>query len=88
MKLVSAAAVFFIIWWLVLFATLPFGMRTQDEDDDVTPGTVSSAPTGPHMRRTIVRTTIIALAVFGVFYVLTRVLGFSFGDIPRVVPEF
>ncbi len=40
----TAAAVFFIIWWIVLFAMLPLGLRTQDDEDDVTLGTVSSAP--------------------------------------------
>ena len=88
MNWISGAAVFFIIWWLVLFAALPFGVRTQDEDEDVTLGTVSSAPRGAHMGRTVVRTTLVALVLFGIFHVLTRVLGFSFNDIPRVVPEF
>ncbi len=88
MSWISGAAVFFLIWWLVLFATLPFGVRTQDDDQDVTLGTVSSAPRGPHMSKTILRATAIALVVFGVFLVLTRVLGFGFDDIPRVVPEF
>ena len=44
-------ALFFILWWLVLFAVLPFGLKTQDDDGDVTLGTVSSAPRGPHMLR-------------------------------------
>lgn len=88
MSWISGAAVFFLIWWLVLFATLPFGVKTQDDDQDVTLGTVSSAPMGPHMGKTMLRATAIALVVFGVLFVLTRVLGFSFDDIPRVVPEF
>ena len=54
--LVSRRSIF-IMWWLVLFAILPFGLRTQDEDEDVTLGTVSSAPRGPHMLRAVVRTT-------------------------------
>ena len=87
MNWISGAAVFFIIWWLVLFVTLPFGVTTQDDERDVTLGTVSSAPRGPHMGRTIVRTTAIALLIFGLFYLLTSVLGFGFDDIPRVVPE-
>ena len=87
MSWISGAAVFFLIWWMVLFATLPFGVRTQDDEEDVTLGTVASAPGGPHMGKAVIRTTLISLALFGLFLVLTRVLGFSFGDIPRVVPE-
>jgi len=88
MSWISGAAVFFIIWWMVLFATLPFGLRTQEENEDVTLGTVPSAPHGPHMLRAIVRTTIVAAIIFGVLLFLTRGLGLSFDDIPRIVPEF
>ncbi|HEU4985677.1 MAG TPA: DUF1467 family protein [Rhizobiaceae bacterium] len=88
MSWVSIAAIFFIIWWVVLFAALPIGLRTQDEDDNVTLGTVSSAPRGPHMLRAFIRTTIIALVVFGLFYGITRVAGFTFDDIPTIVPSF
>ena len=88
MSWISGAAIFFIIWWMVLFATLPFGLRTQEENDDVTLGTVPSAPHGPHMLRAIVRTTIVAAIIFGVLLFLTRGLGLSFDDIPRIVPEF
>ena len=55
----SAFAVFFIVWWTVLFAMLPFGLKTQDDADDVTLGTVSSAPRGPHMLKVVIRTTIV-----------------------------
>ncbi|TIO53265.1 MAG: DUF1467 family protein, partial [Mesorhizobium sp.] len=41
MNWVSFVALFFVTWWLVLFAVLPFSLRTQDEDKDVTLGTVS-----------------------------------------------
>ena len=44
---------FFISWWFFLFLVLPFGLRTQDEDEDVTLGTVASAPRGPHMLRAV-----------------------------------
>ena len=88
MSWVSIAAIFFIIWWLVLFATLPFGLKTQDDDQDVTLGTVSSAPKGPHMLRAAIRTTIVSLLIFGIFYVLTKVLGLGIDDIPRIIPEF
>jgi predicted secreted protein len=85
---VSLTAVFFIIWWLVLFVSLPIGLRTQDEEGEVVLGTASSAPGRPHMLRAIIRTTILAVIIFGIFYVLTRVLGYSIDDIPLMVPDF
>ena len=44
MKWVLLAAIFIVLWWIVLFAVLPFGLKTQDDEQDVTLGTVASAP--------------------------------------------
>jgi predicted secreted protein len=46
MSWVTYFAIYFIVWWITLFAVLPFGLKTQDENEDVTLGTVSSAPRG------------------------------------------
>lgn len=87
MSWISFAALFFVLWWLVLFAVLPFGVKTQDEDGDVTLGTVSSAPRGPHMLRAVLWTTIVTLLVLGVFYGVTIGLGFSIDDLPSFGPS-
>ena len=39
----TALAVYFVLWWLVLFLTLPFGVRSQHEDGEAAPGTVIPA---------------------------------------------
>lgn len=88
MNWVSLTALFFVVWWLVLFIVLPIGLKTQDEDEDVTLGTVSSAPRGPHVLRAALWTTLVTAVVIGVFYGLTKGLGYGFDDIPRMVPEF
>ncbi len=75
MSWVSFAALFFVTWWVVLFAVLPFSVKTQDDDHDVTLGTVSSAPRGPHMLRAVISTTIVTAVLMGIFYGLTRGLG-------------
>ena len=36
-------AIYFIIWWVVLFTVLPFSARSQAEEGDVTLGTTHSA---------------------------------------------
>lgn len=86
MSWVSLLAIYFIIWWTVLFAILPFGLRTQEEDGDVTLGTTASAPRGPHMARAALRTTIVSALILGVFYYLTAVMGYTFEDLPRLAP--
>ncbi|MGB3502392.1 MAG: DUF1467 family protein [Mesorhizobium sp.] len=88
MSWITWGAVFFISWWVVLFATLPFSLRTQDDAGDVTLGTVPSAPTGPHMLRAVVRTTLITLLLFVVYWAAGEYLGLSISSIPEIVPKF
>jgi len=87
MSYISAFAVFFILWWLVLFATLPFSLRTQEEDGEVTLGTEASAPRGAHVLRAMLRTTVVSLVIFAGLYLLNRA-GYGISDLPRFMPEF
>ena len=32
MAIATAIAIYFLIWWIVLFAVLPWGVRAQGED--------------------------------------------------------
>lgn len=88
MTWISFTALFFVVWWTVIFATLPFSLRTQDDEDDVTLGTVASAPRGPHMRRVALRTTLVTALIMGALYLVVNVWGFGFDDIPTFVPDF
>ena len=73
MSLSFSIAVYFIIWWLVLFAVLPFGVRTQGESGDTVPGTPASAPAAHRMVRTAVTTTLLSAVLFALLYLtLTR----------------
>ena len=40
----TVIAIYFIIWWVVLFAVLPWGVRSQEESGEVAPGTDPGAP--------------------------------------------
>ncbi len=64
MSIASAIVLFVVIWFLALFVALPIGLRTQGEDGRVTPGTPSSAPAKPRLRRTFFWVTIAALAIW------------------------
>lgn len=88
MNWISFTALFFITWWITLFAVLPFSVRTQDDDQNVTLGTVPSAPHGPHMRRAVIRTTIVTVIIIGTVFYVTNILGLGIDDIPIVVPDF
>ena len=36
----TALAIYFVVWWLVLFLTLPFGVRSQHEDGEGAPAPI------------------------------------------------
>ena len=88
MSFFSAFAVYFIIWWVTLFAILPFGVRTQQEEGEVTLGTTESAPANARLLRTALITTAVSAVIFGVYLVMTDVYGLSIDSIPRIVPQF
>lgn len=69
-----AAGLYLVIWWLVLFAVLPFGVRTQVEADEVTSGTEPAAPLAPRLWTKVLVTTVVAAVVFAVvLYVISAV---------------
>ncbi|MBX9592029.1 MAG: DUF1467 family protein [Hyphomonadaceae bacterium] len=72
MSLTFAIAVYLIIWWTVLFAVLPIGVRTQGEDGAVVPGTPESAPTAPRLLRVVFLTTVISALVFAALWALVH----------------
>jgi len=65
----TAAAVFFLIWWVVLFAVLPWGVRSQHEGGEVAPGTDPGAPVVPKLGRKLIWTTVVASVVFAALYI-------------------
>jgi predicted secreted protein len=67
----TAIAVYFLIWWIVLFAVLPWGVRAQGEGG--APGTDPGAPVMANLKLKVVWTTLVATVVFaGFFFVYTR----------------
>ena len=70
MSWTTIAAIYFIVWWIVLFAVLPWGVRSQADDGDVSPGTDPGAPVLHGLKAKVVWTTVVATAVFGIFYYL------------------
>jgi predicted secreted protein len=72
-------AIYFIIWWLVFFAVLPWGVRSQHEHGDITPGTDPGAPTVHGLGLKLVWTTLGATVVFGAFYwaFVTKAIAFD-----------
>jgi predicted secreted protein len=68
MTIGGGLAVYFVIWWTVLFVTLPFGVRSQAESGEVERGTDPGAPVLPGLAKKAVATSIIAAIVFGIVW--------------------
>ena len=63
----TALAIYFIIWWVVLFAVLPFGVRNPSEEGvTVETGHDPGAPTVLGMGKKLIWTTVIASGLFAI----------------------
>jgi predicted secreted protein len=69
-----AVAVFFTIWWIVLFAVLPFGVQSQHEANEagaaprLPKGADPGAPVAPMLVRKALWTTGISAILFAALY--------------------
>ena len=60
----TGLAIYFVLWWLMLFVTLPFGIRSQHEDGVGAPGTDPGAPVVSRMGRRLIWTTLLSAVVY------------------------
>lgn len=77
MSLVAIIAIYFVVWWVVLFAILPWGTHTQDDEGEVVLGTIRSAPVRPMLIRKAIATTIVAAIVVGALVLAADRFGLS-----------
>jgi predicted secreted protein len=60
----TAFAIYFVIWWITLFLTLPFGIRSQHEDGGGAAGTDPGAPIVSRMGPRLLWTTVLSAVIF------------------------
>lgn len=81
MNIGSIIAVYFVVWWISLFVTLPFGVRSQHEDGVVVNGSEPGAPIMPRLRRKVIANSILAAVLVALFLGL-RAAGMTLDDVP------
>jgi predicted secreted protein len=69
MKWTSALAIFLLFWVMSAFLVMPFGVKNAHETGDaLVPGQSDGAPANFNPKRILIRTTIVAAALFGLYY--------------------
>jgi predicted secreted protein len=70
MSITTIIAIYFLIWWLTLFAVLPWGIRNHEEAGAVlAPGADPGAPALHVMWCKLAWTTVVATLIFAMLYV-------------------
>lgn len=81
-------AIYFVLWWITLFAVLPFAMKAQNESDEgATLGTTHSAPESGrrHVLRAFLWTTIVSALMLGAYILVTDLTGWSLNDLQALL---
>ena len=89
MRIGTVIAIYFLIWWVVLFAVWPWGVRNQQEAGEVVPGTDPGAPAIHRLWSKALWTTVISAIIFAISWLaysagllnverLTKLMGFPF----------
>lgn len=76
----SGIMVFVVVWWVVLFAVLPWGVKVPD---DPVPGHATSAPEQPMLARKMLVTTGITAVIWVLVWLLVQSDWLSFREMAR-----
>jgi len=91
MGFVSGIVVFLITWWVVLFAVLPWGVRSLHEDEahagEIEEGNAPSAPTRPRLLTKFLATTAITAVIWLAIFVVIESDLISFRDWAESLPR-
>ena len=66
MAITSALVLFAVIWFMVLFITLPLRLKTQGDVGEITPGTQAGAPAELNLKRKFRIVTAIAFVLWAI----------------------
>jgi predicted secreted protein len=74
----TGTAIYIVLWWLVIFVVLPFGVRPPNADE-MEKGQEPGAPVKPMMWRKVAITTVITAVLWLIIYfiVMSGLISFS-----------
>lgn len=71
MGIMSALVLFAVIWFMVLFVTLPIRLKTQGDVGEIVPGTQAGAPVDPQLK---LRFKIITAVAFVLWIIIAGII--------------
>ncbi len=79
MPVITAVAMYFVIWWIALFAVLPLGTRPVADADSQSGW--RGAPEKPQMLKKALITTVLAAVIWAIIYgvIVSGVVSFRSG---------
>ncbi len=87
MNYFSLFAIYFVVWWITLFACLPIGLKTQAEANEVVPGSVESAPHRFQAKKVLLLTTLVSALICGVWWIAVAKFGMTLDSLPVPMPN-
>jgi predicted secreted protein len=63
MQWIGSVFVYIVVWWVVLFAVLPWGVQRQENPE---PGHDPGAPRVTHLKAKLLVTTLITFVIWGI----------------------
>jgi predicted secreted protein len=70
---VTAGAVYLTIWWTVLFAVLPIGVKSYAESGiKVTDGGDPGAPVNPNLKKKFITTTWVSFVLWAILMLVLK----------------
>lgn len=69
MKWTSALAIYLLFWVMSAFLVMPFGVKNASElGEPLVPGQADGAPANFNPKKILIRTTVVSLILFGIYY--------------------
>lgn len=83
MNTLTLIAIYFLVWWVVFFAMLPLGVKSQHEaQTEFEPGTDPGAPHRPLLWWKLAATTVVAAVLLAIFYAVWNAGWLSLDRLP------
>lgn len=81
----SGSVVYFMIFWTVLFAVLPWGVRSEHIPEEE--GHMGGAPVNPNLKKKFIITALLSVVIWGIIYWLIEIDVIDFYEIARQMSE-